>query len=101
MVTVVRGAQELQAAVAAGARDIEIRSHLNLTALEPPEDPDGFDTPSHLMRVDSAIRSMRVRPRTCRHVRVLCDPLYLFRAACLSLPQRLGSCRIGASEISH
>ena len=71
---VVNTAEELRGAVQAGARDIEIRSHLDLTALRrtPSETPIAqmhpeFGKPTHLMYVRAATQSIRVRhdpPRT-------------------------------------
>lgn len=78
-ITPVNTATEFQAAVEAGARDIEIRSHLDLSALDRKENPviacfsqdrigrdsalDAGTLASHLAYVKKATRSIRVRAR--------------------------------------
>lgn len=65
---VVNTAEQLRRAVRAGVRDIEIRSHLDLTPLQrtPSEAPfaslhPDFGKPTHLMYVQAATQSIRVR----------------------------------------
>eukprot|EP00892_Ulva_mutabilis_P008345 jgi/Ulvmu1/5883/UM026_0003.1 len=67
-VAVVTTPQELAAAVERGARDIEIRSHLDLTTLARPPSPAPLSSPhplrnapTHLMYVMAHTRSIRVR----------------------------------------
>lgn len=72
--TIVNTAEELQRAIAKGARDIEIQSHLNLTSLSrtpsrvpwAPRHPK-YGEHTHLMYVTAETRSIRVRPsHTCQ-----------------------------------
>lgn len=62
-VTVVRTAEELQAAVGAGNPHIEVQEHLDLTTLG--EHPRFFL--QRLGHIPSTVRSIRVRCRRCWH----------------------------------
>ena len=75
---VVTTADALAAAVSSGARDIEIRSHLDLTSLRRTQSPgereplDLFtDYNTHLMFVSNTTRSIRVR--ACGEAKLLQD----------------------------
>lgn len=59
-ITVVRTAAQLQAAVVAGAQDIEIQEHLDLSDLNLPMDDSGWGL-SVLGTVKPSTRSVRVR----------------------------------------
>lgn len=59
LTTAVTSAAQLQAAIAAGARHIEVQSHLDLTSLQPTD--DGF----LLGGISASTRTLRVRAWPC------------------------------------
>lgn len=86
-ITVVRTAEELQAATLRGATDIEIRSHVDLRSLSKGPNPAVHELKSGrylaLLYASTPLRSIRVCPAACTSLHHRKQQLYLkYKWAC-------------------
>ena len=91
--TVVTTADALIAAVSSGARDIEIRSHLDLTSVPKAPSSTGLPAPhpvhglpTHLLYIPDRTRSIRVRSRMHRAAQYRAVPRRFITAQGLPRP---------------